>query len=163
MLEEVRCAICLVGFRARAGIDPDADGARLGVRGVLGCYLHSRKLISKLIPTITLDFAKPMDTYSKAITQSRALGGTPIAHGSSETADEAWLLGCLRLYALDRASGAEALIESQSETSRSHEGGKERMERICSWLHGALRKLCWEVMFFAKLGSPVPGCSLRCV
>ena len=39
MLEEVGGAIGLVRFRARAGVDPDADGARLGVGGVFGCDL----------------------------------------------------------------------------------------------------------------------------
>jgi len=36
MFEEVGGAVCAVGFGARAGIDPDTDGAGLGVGGVFG-------------------------------------------------------------------------------------------------------------------------------
>jgi len=40
MLEEVGGAIGLVCFGARAGIDPDADGRRLGIGGVVARYLR---------------------------------------------------------------------------------------------------------------------------
>ena len=41
MFEEVGGAVGFVGFGARAGVDPDANGARLGIRGVFCCDLSS--------------------------------------------------------------------------------------------------------------------------
>lgn len=49
MFEEVGGAIGLVRFGAGAGVDPDADGAGLGVRGVFGGNLGRSVSIKMVI------------------------------------------------------------------------------------------------------------------
>lgn len=75
-------------------------------------------------------YGSSMATYRKAIAQSGALGGTAAVDGGCETPDEAWLLCDPRLHSGDGFLGAQALVQSQSETSRSHGRGGGRKERI---------------------------------
>ena len=128
VLEEVGGAVGAVGFGARAGVDPHADGGGLGVGGVFGGDLQDTSLIERE----RVGGIEVVMTYSKAIAEGGALGATAMAHRSRQTSDEAWLLGDAGFDGTESTLGTQALVEPQCETPRSHGrrmcGGEERMQ-----------------------------------